>query len=69
MAEKKTETLINKKHCKEFVLQYAQDRRTGWKPERVSKKFLDDLNIKVRMLITGAVRKHPTKGKTVKELQ
>ena len=69
MAEQQTENLINYSHCKKFALQYANDHRLGWKPKQVSKQFLDDLNIKVRMLITGAIQKHPTKGKTIKELQ
>lgn len=60
--------LINKKHCKEFALRFAQENRTGWVPKRVSKQFLDDLNTYVRLRITGAVAKHPTIGKTVKYL-
>lgn len=61
--------LINVAHCRNFILRYAQDHRTGWNPNRVSKQFLDDLNIKVRMVITNAIREHPTRGRTVKELQ
>jgi len=60
--------LINKKHCKEFAKRYAQDTRTGWLPERVSEQFLEDLNSKVRLLITGAISRHPTVGKTIKYL-
>ena len=60
--------LINKKHCKDFALRFAQENRLGWMPERVSKVFLDDLNTKVRLTITRAVMNHPTVGKTIKDL-
>lgn len=61
--------LINRKHCKDFALRIAKDMRTGWMPNRVSdKEFLQDLNTKVRNLITSAVAHHPTKGKTIKYL-
>jgi len=46
----------------------ADDYRAGWDAKRVSKRFLDDLNIKVRNLIMGAVKRHPTRGKTIKYL-
>ena len=60
--------LINKKHVKEMALRFAQENRTGWQPQRVSKQFLDDLNTKVRNLVTGAIMHHPTIGKTIKYL-
>ena len=60
--------LINKKHCKDMALRFAQENRRGWLPNRVSKQFLDDLNTKVRLLVTGAILKHPTLGKTIKHL-
>lgn len=60
--------LINRKHCKDFAVRIGHDMRKGWLPERVSRQFLDDLNTKVRNLITGAVMHHPTVGKTIKHL-
>jgi len=60
--------LINRSECKKFALRWAQENRRGWKPERVSKQFLDDLDTKVRMTIQSAVARHPTIGKTVKDL-
>jgi len=59
-------SLINSQNCKKLALRIAADLRPGWGPERVSGQFLDDLNIKVRNLITSAVMKHPTRGKTVR---
>lgn len=60
--------LINIAHCKAFALRYAKDNRKGWDAKRVSKQFLDDLNTKVRMLITKAVMHHPTVGVTIRDL-
>ena len=59
--------LINYSHCKDFALRFAQANRKGWDANCVSKKFLDDLNTKVRLLIQHAVSHHPTRGKTIKE--
>jgi len=63
-----TDNLINRKACKDLTLRWAQANRTGWSPTRVSGQFLDDVNTKVRLLIQGAVQKHRTVGKTVKDL-
>lgn len=60
--------LINKAHCKAFAKRFAQENRRGWKPERVSKQFMDDLNTMVRNKITGAILHHPSVGKTIKYL-
>lgn len=59
---------INRKHCKDFALKFAQENRTGWMPERVSRQFLDDLDIKVRQLMASAIAHHPSVGKTIKHL-
>lgn len=61
-------SLINRKACKELTLRWAQERRKGWQPTQVSGQFLDDLNSKVRLLIQGAVEKHRSVGKTIKDL-
>lgn len=63
-----SDSLINRKACKDMTLKWAQANRTGWMPTQVSKQFLDDLNAKVRLLIQGAVNKHRTVGRTVKDL-
>lgn len=60
--------LINRKACKELALKWAQEHRTGWLPQRVSRQYLDDLETKVRNLITGSVSKHRTVGKTITDL-
>lgn len=63
-----SENLINRKACKELALKWADDHRIGWGPKRVSKRFLDDLDTKVRLLVQGAVNRHRTVGKTIKDL-
>ena len=60
--------LINIKHCKDYALRFAQDKRKGWNPQRVSKQFLEDINIKVMRTIQHAIAHHPTIGKTIKEV-
>lgn len=60
--------LINRKHCKDMALRFAQENRLGWMPNRVSKQFLDDLNAHVRNRITSAIMHHPSLGKTIKYL-
>ena len=61
-------SFINRAQCKKFALRWAQENRRGWKPERVSKQFLDDLDTKVRMAIQSAIKCHPSVGKTIKDL-
>ena len=60
-------SLLNKAQCKKFALRWAKECRTGWKPERVSKQFIDDLETKVRLLIQSSIKRHPTVGKTIKD--
>lgn len=62
------DNLINRKACKEFALRWANEHRTGWLPKRVSKQFLDDLELKMRITIRKAVNSHRTVGKTIIDL-
>jgi len=59
--------LINRSACKQFTLRWANDHRKGWLPTRVSKKYLDDLESKVRLLIQGSISHHRSVGKTVQD--
>ena len=61
-------SLINRAQCKKFTLRWAQENRKGWAPERVGKQFLDDLDTKVRIVIQSAIRRHPSIGKTIKDM-
>ena len=60
--------LINRKACKELALRWAKDNRKGCSFSRVSGQFLDDLETKVRLLITSAVTKHRSVGKMITDL-
>jgi hypothetical protein len=61
-------SLINRKACKALALNIAKDSRKGWHAERVSKEFLDSIEYKVKHIITSAVFKHPTVGKTINDI-
>jgi hypothetical protein len=60
--------LINRAQCKKFALRWAQEHRRGWSANRVSKQFLDDLDAKVRIVIQSAIKRHPSIGRTIKDL-
>lgn len=61
--------LINKAHCKAYILEQAKLLRPGWLCTRVSKTVLDDLNHRIKMIVRGSVKRHATVGKTFQELQ
>ena len=60
--------LICAKHVKRYALDVAKRERNGWKPDRVSQKFLDGLNAKVRNIIFQAVKRHRSVGKTITDI-
>ncbi len=61
--------LINRKHCRDFILKKTESLRLGWDCKRVSQKAIDELEFKIRALIIGSVKKHPSIGKTFKYIQ
>jgi len=61
--------LINRTHCKAYILQQVKLLRPGWDCTRVSGAVLDDLNHKIKMSVRGSLKRHGTIGKTFKELQ
>ena len=61
--------LINRKHVKDYILKRAAQTRLGWPCNRVSKQALEDINIRLRILIDRAVHSHPTIGQTFKVVQ
>jgi hypothetical protein len=62
------ESRINRAACKKLALSWARDHRKGWMPTRVSKRFLDDLEAKVTLIIQKGVDSHRTVGKTIIDL-
>ncbi len=67
-ADKKfhTPSLLNRSECRKLALRWG-DMRKGWLPTRVSAEFLDDVESRVRVLITKAVDRHRSVGKTIKD--
>lgn len=57
--------LINRKACKEFAVRFAQAERRGWSPTRVSKRYLDDINSHVQMMLMRSIKAHRSVGKTI----
>jgi len=57
--------LINRKHCRDFALRWAQEKRRGCNFQRVSKQYLDDIETKVMMLIQKSIDSHRSVGKTI----
>jgi len=65
----KNNCLINRSHCKAYILEQAKLLRPGWSCTRVSGQVLDDLHHKIMLSIRGSLKRHPTIGKTFRELQ
>ncbi len=63
------ESLINRAACKRLALRWARDNRKGCDFTRVSGKFLNDIETKLRLTITGSVSRHRTVGKTIIDVQ
>jgi hypothetical protein len=63
------DSYINRAACKKLALRWVKDKRNGWDATRVSKQFLDDLNDRVRNIVTGSVARHRSVGKTIVDLQ
>ena len=57
--------LINSAACRKMALRWVERYRPGWGATRVSQGYLDDLNIKVGILIKSSISKHRSVGKTV----
>lgn len=60
--------VLNRKHCKTYILEQAKLLRPGWPCSRVSGQVLDDLNHRIKMIIRGSLKHHPTVGKTFKQI-
>jgi hypothetical protein len=56
---------INAKSVRNLALHIAKEYRPAWGAERVSRKFLERIDAKVRVLITQEVKAHPSVGKTI----
>ena len=60
--------LICESHVKDFILLKAKRLRTGWKCQRVSQQALDAIEAKLRAIVIDSIKRHPTVGKTFKDV-
>lgn len=56
--------LLNRKAVKDCALAFAQKNRAG-KFTRVSRSFLERININTRNYVEAEVQRHPSVGKTL----
>jgi len=60
-------SLINRSECRKLALRWCESNRLGWNANRVSASFLDDVEVKLRLLVINAVDRHCSVGKTIKD--
>jgi len=56
--------LLNKANVRKYILRRQKEIRKGWEFSYVGSKVYDDLNERVRKIIDGSLKRHPSKGKT-----
>ena len=60
--------LLNKAHVKKYILQRAKEMRPGWDCKQVSACVFDQLDRKIKSIVDGSIHRHPSIGKTFKEI-
>jgi len=60
--------LLNKSHVKKYILQRAKEMRPGWECKQVSSAVYDELNRRLQSIVDGSLHRHPSIGKTFKEI-
>lgn len=60
--------LINRTALRREILARCKTDRPGWRVSRIDPMVLDAFELKLRMLVGKAVRRHPTRGHTFTEL-
>ena len=56
--------VINRAYVRKWALDYARANRSH-RFERVSEKFLNDIEVTTRCAIVDKITRHPSKGKTL----
>jgi len=59
-------SLLNRKAVRRYALMRAAEMRKGWRPTRVRKKFLDDIETLMKLKIDKAIHSHPSVGKSLR---
>lgn len=61
--------LLNEKQTRLFIVDSLPVVRPGWNCHRISRSYLNSLNLRVRHLIREDLKRQPSRGKTLKEMQ
>lgn len=56
---------INAKNIKELALHIAKQYRPAWGAKRVSRKFLERIDARVRAMVTEEIKRQPSIGQTI----
>lgn len=64
-----SQSLLNKSAVKACILRHVEHLRKGWDCTQVSAAAIEQIEAKLQNIIREAVKKHPTRGKTFRELQ
>ncbi len=64
----KDHMLLCESHVKAYIKEIAQVVRPGWIPTQVADEAVTMLNEKVKLMIRDSLRRHPTRGKTFKQV-
>lgn len=61
-------TLINKKHVKDYILRRQKEMRPGWEFTQIAGSVYVELDAKIRLWIDRALQRHPSRTKTFKDI-
>lgn len=62
-------SLICESHLRKYIMQKVGRMRPEWDCKKISKEAIDKFEAKLRARVIDSIRKHPTLGKTFKEVQ
>jgi len=62
-------SLLNKANVRKYILERVGTHRPGWNASRVAAQVYGDLDRVLKNRINEGVHRHPSIGKTVKELK
>ena len=60
--------LLNKSHVKAYIKRRNPEIRPGWEFEYVANQVYLDLSNRVARIIDSSLRRHPSKGKTFRQI-
>ena len=60
--------LLNKAHVRAYILRRQTEIRPGWTFDYVASQAYDDLSERVRIIIDGSLKRHPSTGKTFRQI-